>query len=177
MVMFGGMGKNFCGLQVSFFINWKVASKKLRQICLFHTTAPSFVKSQLPIVQKVIYFIKIIKHLSICFHEQDNSLKAEWHFFATSHGKSPCDGVGGSVKCLVGNASLKARYDECILTPAQLYKRTTKNIKGLHFFYISSENVNASCVEFGFDKRYSFENVVDGTRPHHSFIPVSMNNI
>ena len=173
--MFGGMGKNLCGLQVSFFINWKVASKKLHQICLFHITAPSFVKSQLPFVQ-VFYFIKIVKHLSICFQEQDNSLKAEWLFFARSHDKSPCDGVRGSVKCLVGNASLKARYDKCILTPVQLYERTTKNIKGLHFFYISSENANASCVKFGFHKWYSFGNVVDGTRSHHSFIPVSMNN-
>ena len=38
MVMFWGMGKTFCGFQVSFFTNWKVASKKLSHICLFHTT-------------------------------------------------------------------------------------------------------------------------------------------
>ena len=63
------------------------------------------------------------------------------------------------------------------LTPMQLYEGTTKNIKGIHFFYISSENVNAYCVKFGFDKQYSFGSTIDGTRSHHSFIPVSMNSI
>ena len=34
-------------------------------------------------------------------------LKAEWHFFATSHGKSPCNGIRGTVKCLLARASLQ----------------------------------------------------------------------
>ena len=38
MVMFGGMSKDFCNLWVSFFMNLKVASKKLDQLSLFHTT-------------------------------------------------------------------------------------------------------------------------------------------
>ena len=37
MGMFGGMGKNFHGLQVCFFMDLKIASKTLRQIHLFHT--------------------------------------------------------------------------------------------------------------------------------------------
>ena len=36
--MFGGMSKNFRNLRVSFFMNLKVASKKLDQVSLFHTT-------------------------------------------------------------------------------------------------------------------------------------------
>ena len=35
--------------------------------------------------------------LNLCYHEEDFGIKAEWHFFATSHGKSPCDGIGGTV--------------------------------------------------------------------------------
>ena len=136
-------------------------------------------------MQKVIYFsdgaVSQYKNykafISLCFHERDHSLKAEWHFFATSHGKSPFDGVGGTVKPLVANASLKARHDECILTPMQLHEWATKNIKGVYFFYISSENVNATCVKFDLDKRYSFGSTTDGTRSHHNFIPVSMNSI
>ena len=37
MDMFGGMGKNFYGLRVCFFIDWKVASKK----CLRTGPGPS----------------------------------------------------------------------------------------------------------------------------------------
>ena len=59
----------------------------------------------------------------------------------------------------------------------QLYEWATKNIKGIHFFYISSENVSASCVKFDFDKWYSFASTIDKTRSHHCFIPVSMNSI
>ena len=102
----------------------------------FLVVALSFVKSQLPFVQKVIYlsdgaasqYKNYKAFINLCFHEQDHSLKAEWHFFATSHGKSPCDRVGGTVKPLVAYASLKARHGECILTPMHLYEWTTKNI-------------------------------------------------
>ena len=65
----------------------------------FLVVALSFVKSQLLFLQKVIYFsdgaasqYKNYKaFINLCFHEQDHSLKAELHFFATSHGKSLCD--------------------------------------------------------------------------------------
>ena len=30
--------------------------------------------------------------------EQDHGVKIQWNFFATSHGKGPVDGLGGSVK-------------------------------------------------------------------------------
>jgi len=34
-------------------------------------------------------------------------VEAEWNFFATSHGKSPCEGTGGTVKRLVTPASCR----------------------------------------------------------------------
>ena len=42
---------------------------------------------------------KNYKHfLNLCLGFTDFGLKTEWFFFATSHGKSPCDGIGGTVK-------------------------------------------------------------------------------
>ena len=32
---------------------------------------------------------------TVCHHEEDFGVPCEWIFFATSHGKSPCDGLGG----------------------------------------------------------------------------------
>lgn len=32
------------------------------------------------------------------YHEKNHILKAEHHFFATSHDKSACDGIGGMIK-------------------------------------------------------------------------------
>ena len=43
-------------------------------------------------------------------------------FFATSHGKSPCDGIGGTVKCLVARASLQPTLEHHILTPQQMFE-------------------------------------------------------
>ena len=36
--------------------------------------------------------------LNLCYHKCDFNLEACWLFFATSHGKSPCDSVMETVK-------------------------------------------------------------------------------
>ena len=52
--------------------------------------------------------------INLMYHEHDFNLKAENHFFATSHGKSPCDGIGGTTK-------REAAVTSQILTPEQLF--------------------------------------------------------
>ena len=51
--------------------------------------------------------------LNLCYHQKDFSIDCQWDFFATSHRKSPCDVIGGTVKRLVSNASLQSEYDDC----------------------------------------------------------------
>jgi len=43
---------------------------------------------------------------NVWYHEKDFNVKGEWHFFATSHGKSACDGIGGTIKRLASVFSL-----------------------------------------------------------------------
>ena len=53
-------------------------------------------------------------------------------FFATSHGKQPCDGIGGTVKQLVSHASLKCDLKDQILSPSDMFqfcKETIQNIQ------------------------------------------------
>ena len=40
-------------------------------------------------------------------HKHDFALSVRWVVFATSHCKQACDGISGTVKQLVSNASLK----------------------------------------------------------------------
>jgi len=54
-----------------------------------------------------LHSIKIQKNLNLCHHKSDFGMDAEWHFFATSHGKGPCDGLGGTIKRLAARASLR----------------------------------------------------------------------
>jgi hypothetical protein len=45
--------------------------------------------------------------INLCNHYNDFGITAEWNFFCTSHGKLPCDGIGGTVKRLAAHASLQ----------------------------------------------------------------------
>ena len=47
---------------------------------------------------------------NLCLHEKELGVKAAWSFFATSHGKSPCDGIGGTVKRLTAMESLRRPF-------------------------------------------------------------------
>lgn len=75
-----------------------------------------YVKEVQPKTSRIYYFsdgpaaqYKNYKNFAnIDYHEDDFGIPAEWHFFATSHGKSPCDGVGGTVKRIAARASLQA---------------------------------------------------------------------
>jgi hypothetical protein len=35
---------------------------------------------------------------NLCYLNEDFGLDCEWNFFATSHGKSACDGIGRTIK-------------------------------------------------------------------------------
>ena len=54
--------------------------------------------------------------LNLCYHKDEFGLNAIWSFFATSHGKSPCDGIGGTVKRQIARASLHKPLNDQILT-------------------------------------------------------------
>jgi len=55
-------------------------------------------------------------------HQNDFGVLAEWHFFATSHGKGPSDGIGGTTKREATRASLQRSYHDQILTPNKLFE-------------------------------------------------------
>ena len=45
--------------------------------------------------------------LNLCHHKEDYLIDCMWNFFATSHGKSTCDGIGNTVKRITAPASLQ----------------------------------------------------------------------
>ena len=59
----------------------------------------------------------------------------------TSHGKQPCDRIGGTVKRLATQTSLQIDLSNHILYPQAIYKYCNENIECMHFIYISSENL------------------------------------
>ena len=75
-------------------------------------------------------------------HEQYFGIKAEWHFFAISHGKNnACDGVGGTLKKLAARASLQRAIDNQTLNPHHLYDYAKKEITGMTCFFVDKKQV------------------------------------
>ena len=107
----------------------------------FLTSVISYIRVELPFLKRLLYFsdgaanqYKNFKNLTnLCHHHIDHGLDAEWHFFATSHGKSPCDSSGGTVKRLVARSSLQATIDGHILTASQMYDWSCTTILGIKF--------------------------------------------
>jgi hypothetical protein len=107
------------------------------------------VKKVAPEVKKIIYFsdgcsgqYKNRKNFSnICHHKTDFDIECEWNFFASSHGKNACDGIGVTTKRAVNQASLKRPYNNQILTAEEMYKICLDNISGIHFIFVTSEEI------------------------------------
>ena len=77
-----------------------------------------------------------------------------WNVFATSHGKSACDGIGGTVKRLATNVSLMAIEKNHILTPLDPFDWASKNICNINFIYISAEEITEHCQKNNLYERY-----------------------
>ena len=94
-----------------------------------------------PTVKKVYYFTdgaasqyKNFKNMiNLVYHQDYFRIQAEWHFFATFHGKSACDGIEGTVKREAARASLRATTTGHILTPHQLFEWCSIHITGIMF--------------------------------------------
>lgn len=108
---------------------------------------------------------------NMTLHEHDFGVPADWHFYATSHGKSACDGLGGTIKRLVTKASLQRPLNDQILTPLQMFHWAKRNISGINFVYVTNEDYEA--IQNQMDSRYLKTVVLDGTRSFHCFIPIS----
>ena len=109
--------------------------------------------------------------INLCHHKDDFGIAAEWHFFAASHGKGPCDGVGGTVKRLAARASLQRPYDKQILTPRELFDFACSEIPSVNFHYTTvEEHENESAL---LSKRFELTRTIAGTHRLHSFRPIS----
>ena len=154
--------------------------------CLHHNTVAVFVfqKSLIEFLskkfspQKILYLsdgaaaqYKNRKNfLNLCHHKVDFGIDAEWHFFATSHGKGPCDGLGGTVKRLAARASLQRPYDHQKITPRQLYEWASENIPAVSFSYCTTEDYKVA-------EAFLHDRTIPGTQMLHCFIPISKSTI
>ena len=112
--------------------------------------------------------------MNVCLHEQEFGLAATWSFFATSHGKGPCDGIGGTVKRLARQESLR-RENDPLNKFEKLLKYCEDEITGVEFFEISADQMNAKRPTI--NKRFEGGSTIAGTQSYHHFAPVDQDTI
>lgn len=102
-------------------------------------------------------------------------MKAEWHFFATSHGKGPCDGLAGAMKRHAARESLqRVKDEEIITTPYKFYELAVDKCKKTgKVVYVSQEAIDYNTNKY-------FSNIskipeVSGIQSSHAVIAHSEN--
>ncbi|XP_065063917.1 uncharacterized protein LOC135690326 [Rhopilema esculentum] len=108
--------------------------------------------------------------LNLCHHKEDFTISCEWNFFATSHGKSPCDGIRGTVKRLAAQVSLQRPMKNQIISVEALFQFCKTEVKG-NFYYITKEENNLTRKDL--EKRLTAAKTIPGTRGFHQFVPQS----
>ena len=144
------------------------------------TQLTSYIKRNYPYSTKLEYYsdgcagqYKNFKNIqNLCNHNDDFDLDADWSFFATSHGKSPCDGIGGTVKRLLTRASLQRKPEEPPINSAELVHVYCKNnIHGITFQFIDKHVLAATRTKLS--ARFASGKTIKGTRSYHYFAPLS----
>jgi hypothetical protein len=95
---------------------------------------------------------------------------AESHFFATSHGKSAYDGIGGTLKRLAAKASFQRPYNDQTMTPLQLYEWAQSSIHNLNFDFVTENEYKEE--EGLLSSRFATAETARGTQQLHAFMPV-----
>lgn len=136
----------------------------------------NYVKEHFPGTKKIEYYSdgcagqykNCTNFLYLCLHKEIFALQAEWVFFATSHGKSPCDGVGGALKREASKESLRRSSDKQILNVHDLYEFCEKRQSNIQPILV----LNTEIQQFRENIRTDAQ-TLPGTRGFHHFTPLS----
>ena len=155
--------------------------------CLKHDTIAVYIfqrklidilKRKFPHIRKIIYYsdgapqqFKNRKaFVNLCYHFLDFGVEAEWNFFATAHGKGPCDGIGGTVKRYAARASLQRGTARPILTPLELFNWAQEAMDNILFFYVEDKEYCAT--QSLLEERFAKAITLKGTLKYHMIIPL-----
>ncbi|XP_074108483.1 uncharacterized protein LOC141533475 isoform X2 [Cotesia typhae] len=138
-----------------------------------------YVKSLPERCNKIYYFsdgapqqFKNFKNfVNLYYHEDDFDIPAEWHFFATAHGKGPCDGIRGILKRLAARASLQLAVDKQITTPEELFEWASApdNLPNIIVKFSPEEDYDTAVNDL--NDRFLKTKPITGTQQLHCIIP------
>lgn len=141
-----------------------------------------YLNERFPLIKKIYFFsdgaasqYKNKKNFfELCQHKKEYDFIVEWHFFATSHGKGPCDGIGGIFKRNATRASLQRKFKNQIRNAKELFDWATQNENSTMVYrYCSEENFRK--IEVNLKSKYEKLKLlpIKGTQQYHTFIPIN----
>lgn len=173
-------------------LSFVVISEDLRHdsisVNLFISKMINFIRQEKHLNLNKIYFMsdgaasqyKNRKNFSsLCQFKKNYDIDVEWHFFATSHGKGPCDALGGTIKRMATRASLAKEREHPIKNAKELFdwaqKRKEEQLTQIFFSYATTTEYEH--IKEQLNEQYSKAITIQGTQKYHSFIPVSVDKI
>ena len=108
---------------------------------------------------------------NLCKHQEDFGVEAAWSFFAMSHGKSPCDGIGGTIKRTTALESLPRPLENQILDVDSMMSYCKSAIPKIQFVKVLKDDLNH--VKAVLEPRFQKSSRIKGTRTFHFFKPLS----
>ncbi|CAH0552550.1 unnamed protein product [Brassicogethes aeneus] len=149
------------------------------EVNVFLKIVTAFIKSLSNTAKKIFYFsdgapqqFKNYKNfVNLYYHKEDFGINAEWHFFASYHGKGPCDGVGGTLKRGAARASLQLPFDKQISNPRELYQwaAQSNNLPKIEVRYSTIADYEKATENLNI--RYSKAKSITDTQKYHCVIP------
>lgn len=112
---------------------------------------------------------------NLCNFKEDFKIQTEWHFFATCHGKGPCDALGGVLKRNAARTSLERPFENQITTPHELYSWAIQNESKVNYQFYSTKDYNI--MERKIKHRYNSIKQIPGTHQYHSFVPIDKTSL
>lgn len=133
------------------------------------------IKENHPNITRVVYWsdgagsqYKNFKNMAnLRNHKSDYGLDASHNFFASCHGKGPCDAIGGIIKCQLRNA---AKAGGIIQNPDEVYDFVLKSKSKIKPFFASAEDVDAVRSLLNLEERYSKAPKIPRIREMHRVV-------
>lgn len=165
--------------------NYVIISESLHHdttaVHLFITKMMKFLTENLPTPITKVYYVSDgaasqyknkSNFMNILQHKEDfDGISCEWHFHATSHGKGPCDGIGGILKRKAFRASLTQQYTRGITNAKEFFEWANSSGMDMNFEYCSITDHEEHRNQLF--NRFTNLKTIRGTQGFHAFIPSS----
>lgn len=168
---------------ISLIILAESLEHNITSVKLFQDKLLQFLKQKFHKIDKISFFsdgaasqYKNKKNfVNLCEMQIEHKIKVEWNFFATYHGKSPCDGLGGTFKRLASRASLQRPYRDQLLTVKDLFEWVKQ--QDYNFTTVLCLQREHDAMARHLKNKYNNVKTVPGTRDFHYISPVNKNTI